>query len=117
MALVSVNAEDLAHVIGLACLTESRTNDEQRSLLAVAERLDKKRNAKVTMNMYPAKGAMWAWLPEDQRVGDDADNWVYRILPESRTELEAHQSRGTLEPVMKERYIKPSWERKATKGR
>lgn len=111
MTLVSVNAEDLAAVVELACLTESRTNAEQKSLLAVAERLDKKRNAKVGSNLHPAKGAMWAWLPEDQREGTDADQWVYRIQPESVTEQPANRSR-LLEPDQRERHVKPSWERK-----
>lgn len=112
--MVSVNADDLVLVLRLACLTEHRDNAEQKALLAAAERLDKKRNAKVVTNVHPANGAMWAWLPEDQRQGDDPDDWVYRIKPESRWEAEAHHTRRLVEKD--ERRIKPSWERKA-KGR
>lgn len=114
MSLVSVNAEDLAAVVEMACLTADRTNDEHRSLLAVAERCDKKRNAKVSPNGHPAKGAMWAEVREDVRVGTDPDGWLRRIRPESVLERNAHDTRALNESG--DRHIKPSWERKK-KGR
>lgn len=111
MTLVSVNAEQLAAVVELACLTESRTNDEQKALLAVAERCDKKRNAKVSTNVHPAKDAMWMPMREEDRVGDDPDGWLVRISRESVLEQHADRSR-LLEPEAGERHVKPSWERK-----
>jgi hypothetical protein len=108
--MVSVNAEDLALVVGLACLTESRDNDEQKAMLAVAERCDKVRNTKRSTNVHPANGAMWAPVPEGQREGTQPDGWLYRIRPESRLEIEADATRRLWEKG--ERRIKPSWERK-----
>lgn len=108
MALVSVNAEDLAAVLELAILTESRTNAEQRSLLAAAQRCDRVRNAKVSSNVEPAKGAMWRRVPG---WTGDADEGLERIQPESVLERWADHSR-VMDQDEGERRIKPSWERK-----
>lgn len=40
MALVFVNLDDLVTVVRLACLTEDRSNTEQRALLRVARKAD-----------------------------------------------------------------------------
>lgn len=109
MALVSVNADDLAMVVRLATLTESRTNAEQKALLAVAERCDKKANAKVSSNVRPAKGALWALMPEEHRVGDNPDDWLYPTRTPSQLERDVNFSR-VLEDG--DRHVKPSWERK-----
>lgn len=42
--------DDLEAVIRLACLTEDRTDAEQRAMLRVARKLDAERNANVTGN-------------------------------------------------------------------
>lgn len=42
--------DDLRAVIGLACLTEDRSDDEQRALLRVAARVDNECNALTTTN-------------------------------------------------------------------
>jgi hypothetical protein len=47
--------DELAIVIELACLTEDRTKEEQRALLHIAQRLDKKRAKQVVTNPHPVK--------------------------------------------------------------
>ena len=46
--------DDLTVAVELACLTEDRTDAEQRALLRVARRIDEDRNANVV-------GNRWAW--------------------------------------------------------
>ena len=113
MTLVSVNAEDLAAVVKLAALTENRTNAEQKALLAVAERCDRVANTKRSSNVHPAKGALWAELPEDQRTSKNPDDWLYPTRAPSQLERDVHHSRSIEDG---DRAVKPSWERKK-KGR
>ena len=46
--------DDLEAVVRLACLTEDRSNSEHRSLLRIAKKVDRERNANVITNK-----AMW----------------------------------------------------------
>lgn len=52
---MATNDDNLETVVRLACLTESRTNAEQRALLTVARQVDDRRNTRVSGNHY-----MWA---------------------------------------------------------
>lgn len=78
MSLVSVNLEDLAEVVRLACLTESRDNAEQRALLKVARRVDSTWNTVIVTNHK-------TW----ERVGEG-----WRLLrPLSHLEAKVHGTR------------------------
>lgn len=52
------NLEAQALVVAMACLTESRTNDEQRALLTIARQVDAERNKLADRNV--GEGKMWA---------------------------------------------------------
>lgn len=90
--LVSVNTDDLAAVIELARLTEARTNSEQKSMLAVAERLDGVLNRHSNFN------------PRWRAFEYDGAEWT-----EAQFEAEVDQTRGELEGG--DRHVNTSWER------
>jgi hypothetical protein len=73
------NTDDLTTVIRLACLTEDRSDAEQRALLRVARKVDQEVNANVTGN-----DRMWDHAGSTRAV---------RLLPESILELEVEQTR------------------------
>lgn len=92
--LVSVNADDLAAVVALACLTESRSNADQRSLLKVAERVDE------AMNSHAGTNPRW----RDFLAGETAE-WT-----ETHYEADVAATRD-FDAGNGDRHVRPSWER------
>lgn len=86
--------EDLAAVIGLACLTEDRTNQEQLALLRVARKADNDANKNTVCN-----ARMWG-IHAGSKIAE-------RQLPESRLEELVDKSRCVSDhPGDKQRYVK-----------
>lgn len=72
--------DELAAVIRIACLTECRTNAEQRALIALAWSCDVEHN-KLTVTNRALKQPDWTpqdlvTLVLDSRVEDDGDRFV-----------------------------------------
>lgn len=83
---------DLRAVIELACLTEDRTDAEQRSLLALAMKADNEANRLTTTNSRPRTEPAWRLLSlvystrelvDDQKPvflkADMEDRWDKRV--------------------------------------
>lgn len=73
--------DQLALVVELACLTQDRTNDEQRALLRVAAKVDAERRKETTTN--PPE---WRVAPYLEQMADDTrvlDEGQRRVTPPS----------------------------------
>lgn len=102
MALVSVNADDLAKVVALACLTEDREGAEQRALLNVAHRLDVVRDREA-LRKAVSDGELR--IIDGYWFGPEGAE----LPPASRYELIAHTTRVLVD---EQRPVKTSWDRK-----
>jgi len=69
------NRDDPEVVLGLACLTESRTDAEQKALLRVAKKLDRDLTKQTITNRHP-KPAHWVDEVMFSRVLYDDDKPV-----------------------------------------
>lgn len=61
----------LVKVLEVACLTEDRSGDEQRAMLALALELDKERGAFVLTNYYPAPPTLVAHVEATRSLVDN----------------------------------------------
>jgi hypothetical protein len=100
--IVSINREDLEAVIRLACLSESRNNQEQKALLTVAQKTDRAFTKQTQENVTDGTNhpkAFWR----------DWGGELVTTRPFPDLEKLAHETR-----VMDQgdRAVKPSWERK-----